>query len=182
MDTDTPPNHPPTGPPPEIDFERLRLIAVGVGRERTGCWDQADEIAQETLLRCLVLTDGNLHSIQNLPGYVFRVARNVSREHITARIRRNSRFAPYIEECPDKSAVPTDSSLLQADDINRIEQALTQLHPDDREIIELRIKLGLGNGIAAQRLGVKENTASMKFRRAIVRLRDSFNSTDTGDD
>ena len=54
----------------------------------------------------------------------------------------------------------------------RVQHALAQLTPADREIILLRDFEGLSNGEAAEVLGLSDSGATMRYGRALIRLRD----------
>jgi RNA polymerase sigma-70 factor (ECF subfamily) len=68
--------------------------------------------------------------------------------------------------------------------ISRVQQALEELRPLDREIISLRNFEGLTNAEAATVLGLEESAAGSRFFRALRRLRSSLErlgmDTETG--
>lgn len=54
---------------------------------------------------------------------------------------------------------------------NRVQGALKKLGPDDREIILMRHFEEMSNGEVAQMLGLTESAASMRYGRAVFRLK-----------
>jgi RNA polymerase sigma-70 factor, ECF subfamily len=68
---------------------------------------------------------------------------------------------------------PSPSQALLKEELRqRVQAALAQLAPDDREIILMRDFEGLSNGEAAQALGLRDSGATMRYGRALVRLKD----------
>jgi RNA polymerase sigma-70 factor (ECF subfamily) len=64
----------------------------------------------------------------------------------------------------------------------RLDVAIAELDEDDREIILLRHREQLSNQDVARALGLSEAAASMRYLRAVRRLRDALlPGTDTGD-
>jgi RNA polymerase sigma-70 factor (ECF subfamily) len=65
---------------------------------------------------------------------------------------------------------------------HRLNIAITELDEDDREIILLRHREQMANQDVARELGLSEAAASMRYLRAVRRLRDALlPNTDTGD-
>jgi RNA polymerase sigma-70 factor (ECF subfamily) len=63
---------------------------------------------------------------------------------------------------------------IRAEQVDRLRRALDSLEPIDREILTLRHFEQLGNAEIAQVLSLKESTASTRYARALVRLKDAF--------
>ncbi len=61
----------------------------------------------------------------------------------------------------------------------RLDAAITDLDEDDREIILLRHREQLANQEAARALGLSEAAASMRYLRAVRRLREALLSAET---
>ncbi|MEY3161404.1 MAG: Sigma-W factor [Planctomycetota bacterium] len=59
----------------------------------------------------------------------------------------------------------------RADMVQKVEAALEQMDPIDREVLVLRHFEELGNKEAAEVLGIQENAASNRYVRALTRLR-----------
>jgi RNA polymerase sigma-70 factor (ECF subfamily) len=64
------------------------------------------------------------------------------------------------------------SEAIQQELQRRLHDALTQLDEDDREVIQMRHFEQLGNQDVAAALGLSEAAASMRYLRAVRRLRD----------
>jgi len=63
---------------------------------------------------------------------------------------------------------------IRAEQVDRLRRALDSLEPIDREILTLRNFEQLGNAEIAQLLSMQESTASTRYARALVRLKDAF--------
>lgn len=100
------------------------------------------------------------------------------RQHVEAARRAVEREAPL----PDESSLqlarfiladtPTPSeALVQHEMVGRIRRALVELSDDDREILLMRTLEGLSNQEVAQVLSLDPATASKRYGRALLRLR-----------
>ena len=61
---------------------------------------------------------------------------------------------------------------IRGERIDRLRAALNELDPLSREILAMRHFECLSNREASQTLGIKESTASQRYARALLRLRD----------
>ena len=71
----------------------------------------------------------------------------------------------------DRGPCPGEA-VLQEELRQRVQRALARLQPADQEIILLRDFEGLSNREAAQTLGIADSAATMRYGRALVRLRE----------
>jgi RNA polymerase sigma-70 factor (ECF subfamily) len=74
------------------------------------------------------------------------------------------------EASPSQAAV-------QAEHVDRLRIALEELDPLSREILAMRHFECLTNRETAQLLGIKESTASQRYARALLRMRDLLEPT-----
>ena len=75
---------------------------------------------------------------------------------------------------PSKAAIRQES-------IEQLERAIEELKPMDREAIALRHFELLDNNEVAEVLGINEKAASIRYIRAIRRLKDAINPLETSD-
>jgi RNA polymerase sigma-70 factor, ECF subfamily len=61
---------------------------------------------------------------------------------------------------------------IRAETRARLQEALDAINPIDREILALRHFEQLSNSETAQVLGLRESTASQRYARALIRLKD----------
>jgi RNA polymerase sigma-70 factor (ECF subfamily) len=80
-----------------------------------------------------------------------------------------------------EGSVATPSQIfMQAERIDRLRIALNELDSLSREILAMRHFECLTNREAAQVLGIKESTASQRYARALLRLRDLLEPNPSG--
>jgi len=111
------------------------------------------------------------------------------RRHLGAAVRSASLEA---RSFPDASAenlleafAASDSTpsriAVQSERLERLRAGLNELDPLSREILAMRHFECLSNREAAQALGIKESTASQRYARALLRLRDLLEPNAGGD-
>ncbi|MBC8167972.1 MAG: sigma-70 family RNA polymerase sigma factor [Bryobacteraceae bacterium] len=128
---------------------------------------QAQEVSQEVFLR-LFTTMRNGEEIQNVRGWVFRVAHNVA-----LKMRAKEREYSVIDDASERMADPGENPEGRAMDNqrqSRIQAALAELSPQQRQCLELRVA-GLRYREIAETIGVGTSTVNEFLRRAISRLR-----------
>jgi RNA polymerase sigma-70 factor (ECF subfamily) len=70
---------------------------------------------------------------------------------------------------------PSPGKLVQAQELSEIlKHAIEQMKEDDREVILLRHFENLSNREVAEVLGIRETTATMRYGRALVRLKEQL--------
>lgn len=106
------------------------------------------------------------------------------RRHLGAQARDASRdVSLYHGAFPEATAADLAANVLgelstpsqaaiRDEQIKRLQEALESLEPIDREILVLRHFEQLSNGEAAQVLNLDKSTASKRYTRALVRLKD----------
>jgi RNA polymerase sigma-70 factor (ECF subfamily) len=162
-----------------------RLLEVRLGPQLQPRVDPSD-VVQEAQMEALRRLEGYLAS----PPMPFRLwLRRIAydrllmlhRHHVQAGRRAVGRAVPL----PDHSSLllaqqllaqgpSPGQQLLQRELACRVRQAVDQLPEPEREILVMRKLEGLSNQEAAQVLGVDPATASRRFGRAVIRLRDTL--------
>jgi RNA polymerase sigma-70 factor (ECF subfamily) len=112
---------------------------------------------------------------------------DIHRQHLGAQIRdanreRSLQHAPnpnttasLVIQLLDKMASP--SQVMQREEMaDRLEEALKQMDPVDQEVLALRHFEELTNNEVAEVLGIQPKAASIRYVRAIKRLRDVLSS------
>jgi RNA polymerase sigma-70 factor, ECF subfamily len=132
--------------------------------------DEADDIAQETLLRAWNHLKGFDLTRPLRPwllGICANLARNKKRSagRYLAALTRAFRFDPHI-------ASETEEHIVKNLDGNQLWKAVQTLKPDDQQVIYLRFFLDLSTAEAAQTLDVAEGTIKSRLNRALGRLRE----------
>ena len=84
-----------------------------------------------------------------------------------------SALAPDLDQFPDTATSPL-SRITRQDRDAILHRVLTHMADSDRALLELRHEEGLGNGECAALLGISEKAASLRYVRALRRLRDAL--------
>ena len=106
----------------------------------------------------------------NLTAYIFATARN---ETIRFLKQRENQQASKTKTLDQAMGVidPSESSANSVENQEAVQKLLEQLDEYSREIVELKIFSGLTFKEVAKIIGVPEQTAATKYRRAIEKLR-----------
>src|SRR5580765_3801581 len=93
--------------------------------------ERAEDLAQEAFARALI------HKPDNARGWLFIVAANMARDD-ARRAARERRHLTLLTAEPQESASATDEALEVESDRARVQTALDELSPRDREVLLLR--------------------------------------------
>jgi RNA polymerase sigma-70 factor (ECF subfamily) len=130
---------------------------------------QAEDLAQEAMLtvwRKAALFDPEKASAGT---WIFTIARN--RFIDTVRRERRPDFDPLDPLLQPEEARPADDEMAGAEIAVRVRAALTDLPPDQAEVVELSFLEGLPHSAIAERLGIPLGTVKSRLRLAFARLR-----------
>jgi RNA polymerase sigma-70 factor, ECF subfamily len=138
------------------------LLSLGVSS------DEAEDLIQEIFLRlaCHLMGEGNN---SNLRSWLFQVAHNLSMD-----IHRERRKGQLISELDDDVEIADpkgnpESRYLKLEQFRRLNQAMAELTPQQRNSILLRAE-GLRYWEIASVLGVSEQRAVNLVKRGLLRL------------
>ncbi len=169
-----------------LDHYRPRLrqmVRLRMDRQLAARVDPSDVI-QEVYLDAerqiqAYLQDSKVAFYVWLRGLAGQRLANVHRQHLRAKCRTAWREVP----------LPAESSLILAQQLlaggtsptqavlkkelrRRVQQALEKLQPDDREVILMRHFEEMSNQEVAQAIGLSESGATMRYGRALFRLKE----------
>jgi RNA polymerase sigma-70 factor (ECF subfamily) len=138
----------------------LRAFAISL----SGNVDKADDLVQETLLRALAHID-SFEPGTNLPAWLFTILRNLFRSEYRKRRREvednEGRFA---------ATLSTHAEQNSRIEFEEFRQALTKIHPDQREALILVAASGFSYEEAAKICGCAVGTIKSRVNRARVKL------------
>lgn len=150
-------------------YEKTCSTLIAVARQELGNFSQAEDVVQSVYAELIQRYRGNLAALDTLGrGYLILLTRWRARD-FKRRERRLVCYAPeqwdsVLEEAPDRM-----EETLAAQE--QVDWLLDSLSSGYRALLELRLVLGLSNREAARRLGIRENTASVRYRRALEELK-----------
>ena len=137
---------------------------------RVGATDARD-VLQNVFTR-LFRYHKKLARAENLAAYIFLTARNESIRFQKSLARQNAKTQPLDQA---QTVVDPASSASSLEDKETVAILLAQLDETSREVVQLKIFSGLTFKEVAKIIGVPEQTAASKYRRAIEKLRQSQN-------
>jgi RNA polymerase sigma-70 factor (ECF subfamily) len=156
-----------------------RLQRWASGRMPAGIRSMSDtgDIVQEAVINAL----RNLDTLEiRTDGALQAYLRQSVKNRIIDQFRRHGRRPPR-EEIPDDAVAAGTSPLeaaIGAEALENYERALEALREEDRQVIILRVELGLDYAEIATQLGKPSaDAARMAVRRAIDRLADAMRRT-----
>ena len=130
---------------------------------------QAQDVAQEVFLKLYIQLRAG-EEIRSERGWVFRVAHNEALK-LKAKERSHSEITPEIEPVSNEST--PEKSFIEDESRDRLQKALSELSPQQRQVLELRAS-GLRYREIAETIGIKTSTVNEFLRRAVVRLRNAM--------
>ncbi len=142
---------------------------------RVSCEATAADLTQETFLRVSQLPD--LQSIRNMRSYLFRIATNLTIDHLRTQSRWQRVFADEETDPldrPDSASTP-ESAFLAKEELKRIVETIQHLTPLCREIFLLNRYEGLPHREIAERLNVCISTVEKNIARALNQCRRCLN-------
>lgn len=158
---------------PDMLRERLReLCARHHGTVRRVCWRyvqnglDADDLAQETLLRAARAFDGFAGAAAT-STWLHRIAVNRCLDHLRARSRMHKALERFLDEAPDTICPSTELHRLHAQAL--LETLEAELGEADRAVARLCLEEGLSQRAAAERLRVSRGAVEKRLARVRAR-------------
>jgi RNA polymerase sigma-70 factor (ECF subfamily) len=148
---------------------------VAILRPLVGSIDDARDLAQEAFVRAYV----NLHRYdarRPFKPWLFRIARNLAYNHLSARKRRpEGRLDAHGETALGAMKSETRSpmvAVLEGERREAVEQVLSEMRPQYREVLVLRYMGRLEYEQIAETMGIPVGTVKTWLNRAKARFRD----------
>lgn len=152
------------------DFVRSQYAhLVGYLRRRTRSAEDAEDIAQESLMRLMRYRESDV--AVSWRALLYRIAINVSNDHARSAMHHgNGKHVP-IEDCElaDAGPLPEERALRQQQ-LALLRQAVLALPPKCRRVYLLKRKYGLSRMQIAQRCGISVKMVEKHLATALLRL------------
>jgi RNA polymerase sigma-70 factor, ECF subfamily len=155
----------------EIFREYSRLV-YSTAYSVTGSRQDAEDVLQTIFLR-LLQRDLPVEFRNNLKGYLYRAAVNVSLA--TIRTRKRQKIADDVEELEDRAQPSVSSPDDEAK--RRLTNAMAELNPHAVEILILRYEHDYSDAEIAKMLGKSRGTIAVTLYRARARLKRLLRTT-----
>ncbi len=133
-----------------------------------------------------ILQDTQLRALESIGRFVWRGEDSFFRwlcviaQHLiwNASKKRSRRETRLVVE-PPGPGMPPSTDMRRKERLDRLEQSLQNLRPDEREAVHLSRIEGLRIREVAERMNRPESTVQSTIARALKKLRDSFGDTES---
>ncbi len=179
QDSPAPAAAPPSPSPASAeDFGRAWYAAHGAAvyrylRYQLPSADLADELAAETFFRAVRAAARFDPARGSAEAWLFRIARNVLRDHRRAGRRRRWVSLGTLRDLVADAPSPEERLLLE-EEVRELLAALAELGERDRTVLSLRYGGDLDTREIARILGVREAAVRTRIWRALGRLREAL--------
>lgn len=138
---------------------------------RLDCAQTAADLTHEAFVR--LMNGRPAEALDNPRAYLFRIASNLVADHFrsAAKAAPRTHGAEVVESVADKAPGP-ERTLLARDEVRRLDRAIDDLPPRQREVLLLHKFEGLSYAAIAERLGISKNTVMVHMMRALAHCRD----------
>jgi RNA polymerase sigma-70 factor (ECF subfamily) len=137
---------------------------------KLGSLDDAQDAVQDTFLKCW-RRRRNIHEVRNLRAWIFRVGLNAALDLQRNVWRRRSRPFPDHLDIPESTAPSPAEHLLHHEALERLQQALAGLRPQERAVFLLRQNSDYTYEEIADRRHAPVGTIKTQMRAALHKLR-----------
>jgi len=151
-------------------FAALRTPLLRALHSMLGSREDAEDALQSAFVRCWQARAA-LPQIQNVRGWVWRVALNVGRDLLDYTRRRRYRSLAEVEAtavCPTPEAIDV---VIGAEQKHRLRAALERLRPEEKEVFLLRQEQFPTYGTIARLRGVPIGSVKTLMHGAVQKLR-----------
>lgn len=131
---------------------------------RLGSREEAEDVAAQVFLQALAAIDRYRYRGRPVLAWFYRIAHNL----VADRLRSPARRLAQGEGHEPEGGQPDSESLLDGIELQR---ALDRLKPEQREVVVLRLRMGLSTRETAQLLGKSEAAVHSLQVRAVENLR-----------
>jgi RNA polymerase sigma-70 factor, ECF subfamily len=160
----------------DVLYDRYSKLVYSTAVQLLNSVEEAEEVTQETFLRLWQRSGIYQPQRGSLSGFLITVTRSRSLDRLRARSARHQKLQ-RIQTFTD-GVSPYDPPLefvTVQERSNMVREALKQLSPDDRQILETAYYEGLSQSEIANRDGIPLGTVKSRARQALKKLRISLN-------
>ena len=162
----------------EQTMERLRPLILRIGRDFFGSADDAEDVAQETLIRLWQYCQ-RLDESRNIEALAVRMAK-----HCCVDMQRRSRIETIREDDDGPVTIPSlapspHEELEQKEGVAALDEAVDTLKPRERQLFEMRQQEGLSTEEIAEQTGIPrasvQSMISMARKKVFNELKKRMN-------
>lgn len=133
----------------------------------TGNFQEAEDIAQDTFVKAFIKLK-HFNTDKSFFTWMYSLSLNIIRNHLKKRKRASF---TEIDENSAAEGVSQERSLINFQDMNRLQRSLNRLPQDVREIIVLKYYQGLSFESVAEIYGISLSAAKMRVYRGLEKLK-----------
>jgi RNA polymerase sigma-70 factor, ECF subfamily len=160
----------------DVLYDRYSQLVYSTAVQLLNSVEEAEEVTQETFLRLWQRSGIYQPQRGSLSGFLITVTRSRSLDRLRSRSARQQKLQ-RIQTFTD-GVSPYDPPLefvTVQERSNMVREALKQLSPDDRQILETAYYEGLSQSEIAKRDGIPLGTVKSRARQALKKLRITLN-------
>lgn len=154
-------------------FNEMRTELVSTLYYLLGNQDDAQDAAQDAFLKCWRARN-SLPEVRNVQAWIYRIALNAGKDLQRNSWRRRVRplgGAPLRDKAADNSP---PAAYQGREDLDRLQKALLDLRPEEKEIFLLRQNGALTYEEIAKQRNVPVGTVKTQMRAAVTKLRQAL--------
>lgn len=153
----------------------LRYCRARLGRSGRGTYGTADDVAQEVCLAVLTALPRYRDLGRPFTGFVFGIAAHKVADAYRAAARDTSAPAEFVPDRPDEAAGP-EARAVATENAAFAHSLLATLPPQQREVIVLRVAVGMSAQETGAALGMTPGAVRVAQHRALTKLRGQIGS------
>ncbi|MGH3829871.1 MAG: sigma-70 family RNA polymerase sigma factor [Pseudonocardiaceae bacterium] len=158
----------------EALLRRLRPLVVRYCRSRVGGQEKtfasADDVAQEVCLAVLTALPSYRDQGRPFVAFVYGIAAHKVADSFRSSVRNRDEPVPEVPDSQDQADGP-EAQVLQGEFAGRMAKLLATLPEKQREILRLRVVVGLSAEETAEAVGSTPGAVRVAQHRALGRLR-----------
>lgn len=156
----------------------IRPLVVRYCRARVGLLVSADDVAQEVCLAVLTALPGYRDQGRSFLAFVYGIAAHKVADARRLAARTRSETVSAVPDRPESAAGP-EQRALQAELLEQTTHLLHLLTDTQREVIVLRVMVGLSTEETAEAVGSTPGAVRVAQHRALLRLREVLTAAET---
>lgn len=160
----------------DLLYDRYNKLVYSTAVQLLNNVEEAEEVTQETFLRLWQRSSIYQPQRGSLSGFLITMARSRSLDRLRARSAHHKKLQRIQTFTADVSDYTPPLEFVTVEErSNLVREALKQLSPDDRQILEAAYYDGLSQSEMAQRDGIPLGTVKSRARQALKKLRLTLN-------
>jgi RNA polymerase sigma-70 factor, ECF subfamily len=161
----------------DLLYDRYGKLVYTTAAQILNNIEEAEEVTQETFLRLWQRSEIYQPKRGSLSGFLFTLARSRALDRLRSRQARQQKIQRIQTFSEDVSHYNPPLEFVTVEErSNLVRQALKQLSPDDRQLLETAYYEGLSQSEIAKRDGIPLGTVKSRARQALKKLRTSLKS------